>query len=77
MGRRCLQGRLDGAAVRAAPFVVWVAGRAPAFAGGPPFDLLASIGLRDSADRPKEAWTVWAETASRPYVPPSGEPLGQ
>ena len=75
--RRYLQRLLADADAMAAPFVVWFAGRDPAFASEPPFDLLASIGLRDSADRPKEAWTVWAETAARPYAPPSGELLAQ
>lgn len=75
--RRYLQRLLADADSMAAPFVVWFASRDPAFVSEPPFDLLASIGLRDSADQPKEAWSVWAETAIRPYAPPSGDPLAQ
>ena len=69
--RRYLQRLLSDAGAIGAPFLVWFAGRDPAYADGPPFDLLASVGLRDASDRPKEAWTVWAETASRPLAPPS------
>jgi hypothetical protein len=75
--RRFLQRLLSDADAIEAPFVVWFAGRDPAFATEPPLDLLASVGLRDAADRPKEAWTVWAETATRPYEPRSVEVAGQ
>ena len=68
--RRYLQRLLSDAGAIGAPFLVWFAGRDPAYADGPPLDLLASVGLRDASDRPKEAWTVWAETASRPLAPP-------
>ena len=73
--RRFLQRLLSDADALEAPFVVWFASRDPAFASEPPHDLLASIGLRDAADRPKESWTVWAETSTRPYVPRSEELL--
>ena len=74
--RRFLQRLLADADALRAPFVVWFASRDPAFAVDPPDDLLASIGLRDAADRPKESWTVWAETSTRPYVPQPAE-LGE
>ena len=64
--RRYLQRLLADADALDAPFVVWFASRDPAFAAEPPLDLLSSVGLRDASDRPKEAWAVWAETASRP-----------
>ncbi|MDA1061458.1 MAG: hypothetical protein O2895_00855 [Chloroflexi bacterium] len=71
--RRFLQRLLADSDALAAPFVVWFASRDPAFASDPPSDLLASIGLRDARDQPKEAWTVWAETSTRPYAPRSAE----
>ena len=71
--RRFLQRLLSDAEAMRAPFVVWFASRDPAFAVDRPYDLLASIGLRDAADRPKESWTVWAETSTRPYAPRSDE----
>ena len=70
--RRYLQRLLADADQIGTPFVVWFAGRDPTFAMEPPYDLLASIGLRDAADRPKEAWTVWAESSARPYAPDRG-----
>ena len=73
--RRYLQRLLADADALDAPFVVWFAGRDPAFVEAPPLNLLSSVGLRDSMDRAKEAWTVWAETASRPVeVSGAGEP---
>ena len=71
--RRFLQRLLSDADALEAPFVVWFASRDPAFVVEPPGDLLASIGLRDAADRPKESWTVWAETFTRPYEPRADE----
>ena len=71
--RRYLQRLLADADAIDAPFVVWFAGRDPAFLVEPPLDRLSSVGLRDALDRPKEAWTVWAETSSRPVeAPPAG-----
>ena len=67
--RRYLQRLLAEADQLASPLVIWLAGRDLAFATEPPFDLLASIGLRDTADQPKEAWTVWLRAAARPYNP--------
>ena len=69
--RRYLQRLLGDAEAMASPFVVWFAGRDLAFAVQPPFDLWASIGLRDASDRPKEAWAAWAEAAARPWRPPA------
>lgn len=64
--RRYLQRLFTDADALAASFIVWFAGRDPAFVDGSTLGLLASVGLRDAEDRAKEAWTVWAETASRP-----------
>ena len=66
--RRYLQRLLADADALGSPFVVWFAGRDPSFAAEPPLSLLSSVGLRDASDRPKEAWTVWAEAASRPVA---------
>ena len=77
--RRFLQRLLRDADELGVTLLVWFAGRDPAFATEPPFDLLASIGLRTADDRPKEAWPAWAEAAARPYdpaaaaSPPAGE----
>ena len=51
--RRYLQRLLADADAFAAPFVVWFAGRDPAFVDAPPLNLLSSVGLRDS-DGPAE-----------------------
>ena len=73
--RRYLQRLLADADAIDSPFVVWFAGRDPAFLVEPPLDLLSSVGLRDAQDRPKEAWTVWAETSSRPVEGAVEEPV--
>ena len=65
--RRYLQRLLSDADTLESPFVVWFAGRDPAFDDAAPLHLLSSVGLRDATDQPKEAWAVWAETASRPH----------
>ncbi len=67
--RRFLQRLFRDADELGAELVVWFAGRDPAFATEPPFDLLASIGLRSADDEPKEAWPAWEEAARRPYDP--------
>ncbi len=73
--RRYLQRLLADADALNAPFVAWFAGRDPAFLVEPPLDLLSSVGLRDALDRPKEAWTVWAETSGRPVESAIEEPV--
>jgi hypothetical protein len=73
--RRFLQRLLGDADALASPLLVWFAARDPAFAAEPPFDLIASIGLRDSLDRPKEAWLVWEEASARPYAPEAAQEL--
>ena len=70
--RRYLQRLFTDADALAAAFVVWFAGRDPAFVDGSDLDLLSSVGLRDAQDREKEAWMVWEETASRPVEPAGG-----
>ncbi|MSQ41781.1 MAG: hypothetical protein EXR65_01910 [Dehalococcoidia bacterium] len=67
--RRFLQRLLRDADELGAALVVWFAGRDPAFATQPPYDLLASIGLRTADDRPKEGWPVWEEAVRRPFDP--------
>jgi len=67
--RRFLQRLLADADALQSPLVVWYAGRDPGFAQEPPLDLLASIGLRTSADEPKEAWPTWEEASNRPHEP--------
>ena len=70
--RRYLQRLFTDADTLTAAFVVWFAGRDPAFVDGSDLDLLSSVGLRDAGDREKEAWTVWEETASRPVETAGG-----
>ena len=67
--RRFLERLLTDADALQSPLVVWYAGRDPGFAQDPPLDLLASIGLRTSADEPKEAWPAWEEASNRPHEP--------
>ncbi|MYE31572.1 MAG: hypothetical protein F4X80_02690 [Chloroflexi bacterium] len=70
--RRYLQRLFTDADALAASFIVWFAGRDPAFIDGSPLDLLSSVGLRDAEDRAKDAWAVWEETASRPVETAGG-----
>ena len=72
--RRYLVRLLMDAETLQSPFVVWYAGRDPAFVSDLPIELLRSSGLQDTAGRPKEAWPVWAEAAQRPYRAPSAPP---
>lgn len=51
------------------PLLVWFIARDPSYLTAPPYDLLASIGLREASDRPKEAWPAWEAAAKRPYDP--------
>ena len=69
--RRFLQRLFRDADELAVTLVVWFAGRDPAFASAPPYDLLASTGLRTADDEPKEAWPTWEQAANRPYDPPT------
>jgi hypothetical protein len=70
--RRFLQRLLAEADELASPLVVWFAGRDAAYLASPPFDLFASIGLRDAQDAAKEAWPLWEEAADRPYDAKTG-----
>ncbi len=72
--RRYLVRLLGDAEALQSPFVIWYAGRDPAFVSDLPIELLRSSGLQDTAGRPKEAWPVWAEAARRPYRAPSAAP---
>ncbi len=67
--RRYLQRLIEDADALASPFLIWYAGRDPGFAQSPPFDLLGSLGLRDSNDQAKEAWDAWEAATNRPYDP--------
>lgn len=67
--RRFLQRLLQDADELKAGLLVWFIARDPSYLTAPPYDLLASIGLRDANDRPKEAWPSWEEAAKRPYDP--------
>ncbi len=67
--RRYLQRLIEDADAFASPFLVWYAGRDPAFAQSPPFDLLGSLGLRDAHDQAKEAWEAWETASNRPFDP--------
>ena len=67
--RRYVQRLFADADQLRSPLVVWLIGRDPTYLTAPPYDLFASIGLRDAEDRPKEAWQAWTESVSRPYDP--------
>ncbi len=67
--RRYLQRLIEDADALASPFLIWYAGRDPAFVQSPPFDLLGSLGLRDQNDQAKEAWEAWETASNRPYDP--------
>ncbi|MGE0133505.1 MAG: hypothetical protein AB7L91_04420 [Dehalococcoidia bacterium] len=67
--RRFLQRLIQDADDLKSPLLVWFIGRDASYLTSPPYDLLASIGLRDANDRPKEAWPFWEEAAKRPYDP--------
>ncbi len=62
--RRFLQRLLEDAFRMQSPLLIWFAGQDFGFATTAPYDLLATIGLRNPNGTPKEAWSVW-ETASR------------
>ena len=65
--RRFLERLLLEADELASPLVIWFVGRDAEYLTTPPYDLLASIGLRTAQDQPKEAWAVWEAAARRPY----------
>lgn len=64
--RRFLERLLGDADALEVELLVWYLGRDPASEVAPPADLLATTGLRDAADVPKEAWAIWERTANRP-----------
>lgn len=64
--RRFLQRLLEDADRLGAPLVIWFAANDLGFAASPPYDLLATIGLRDVTNAPKEAWPVWEAASNRP-----------
>jgi hypothetical protein len=67
--RRFLQRLLSEADELASPLLIWFTGRDASYLASPPFDLFATIGLRDKDDLPKEAWPLWEEAARRPHDP--------
>ena len=71
--RRFLQRLIEDADALNAPLLVWFVLRDLSFTTTPPFDLVANIGLRDTTDRPKEAWPVWEAASNRPYDPGAAE----
>lgn len=73
--RRFLQRLFEDADLLGSPLVVWFAERDLSFATAPPYDLLASLGLRDIGDRAKESWPLWEAAANRRYDPPAAEAL--
>ena len=73
--RRFLQRLFEDADALASPLVVWFAERDLSFATAPPYDLLASLGLRDIGDRPKESWPLWEAASNRKYDPVAAEVL--
>ncbi len=75
--RRYLQRLFEDADALGAPLVVWFAERDLSFATAPPYDLLASLGLRDIGDKPKEAWPLWEAAANRRHDPAAAAALRQ
>lgn len=71
--RRFLQRLFEDADALGSPLVVWFAARDLSFATAPPYDLLASLGLRDIGDRAKESWPLWEAASNRPYNPAAAE----
>lgn len=67
--RRFLQRLFRDADELSVSLVIWFVARDPAYATAPPLDLIASSGLRTSADEPKEAWPTWEQAVNRPYDP--------
>ncbi len=66
--RRFLVRLLGDADALGAELVVWYLGRDPRYDVARPADLLASTGLRDAEDAPKEAWAIWEQAAKRPLA---------
>ncbi|RLT43332.1 MAG: hypothetical protein DWI58_04295 [Chloroflexi bacterium] len=75
--RRYLQRLFEDADVLGSPLVVWFAERDLSFATAPPYDLLASLGLRNIGDKPKESWPLWEAAANRTYDPTGAEAIRQ
>ncbi len=73
--RRFLQRLFEDADVLGSPLVVWFAARDLSFATAPPYDLLASLGLRDIGDRTKESWPLWEAASNRKYDPAAAEAI--
>lgn len=73
--RRFLQRLFEDADLLGVPLLVWFAERDLSFATAPPYDLLASLGLRDTGDREKESWPLWEAASNRPYDPAAAEAI--
>ena len=73
--RRYLQRLFEDADALGSPLLIWFAERDLSFATAPPYDLLASLGLRDIGDKPKESWPLWEAAANRYYDPAGAETL--
>ncbi|PZC47688.1 MAG: hypothetical protein DK306_001024 [Chloroflexi bacterium] len=56
--------------------VVWISPDDPAFATEPPFDLFAQMGMRAAGGVEKPAWSVWVQSAIRPWQPAPAEGAG-
>jgi len=73
--RRFVQRLLEDAFDMQTPLLIWFAAEDLSFAATPPYDLLASIGLREADGTPKESWTVWEEASNRPHDPEAASAL--
>jgi len=73
--RRFVQRLLEDAFQMQTPLLIWFAAEDLGFAATPPYDLLASIGLREADGTPKESWTVWEEASNRPLDPEAAAAL--
>ena len=73
--RRFVQRLLEDAFRMQAPLLIWFAAEDLGFAASPPYDLLATIGLREADGTPKESWTVWEEASNRPLDPEAAAAL--
>ena len=72
--RRFLARLLEDADALGVELVVWYLGRDPRYEVAPPADLLASTGLRNAEDTPKEAWAIWEAASRRPLAGASPMP---
>ncbi len=73
--RRFVQRLLEDAFQMQTPMLIWFAVEDLGFAATPPYDLLASIGLRAVDGTPKESWTVWEDASNRPLDPEAAATL--